>query len=322
MAVKKESMGPGKITSKDVLVPLTVPKSRKRIYVDNYLKITRGTGRLFLFAADHKIEHLNKDFWRLNISCTGSCPDVPDHLFKIASKGSIGAFCTQLGLISRMGAGYPEVDYVVKMNSKTDIVPTAAGDPYSKSLCTIDDVIRLRNEYGLKIRGVGYTIYLGSSFEHNMLTEGARVVLDAHKNGLVAILWVYPRGLYIKDERDEDIVAGAAGVGAALGADFVKVRLPRADTPKLSAVRLRQATKCAGSTGVICAGGKLRSVRSLLMLLEKEISLGGTRGFAIGRNIYQRSLDDAIKICDAVMGITTGSLSLKEAIELTANIKP
>lgn len=37
--------------------------------------------------------------------------------------------------------------------------------------------------------------------------------------------WMYHRGKNIKEE-DIDIIAGGAGVAAALGADFVKVKYP------------------------------------------------------------------------------------------------
>lgn len=307
---------------KDVLVPLTVPKDKRSAYIDNFLTITRKTGRLFLFAADHKIEHLNKDFWGLNIPCEKSCPDIPKHLFEIAKHGEVGAFCTQLGLIARMAGEYNDVDYLVKMNSKTDIVHTEISEPISRSLCTVDDVISLRDEHNIKIRGIGYTIYLGSTKETEMLAEGSRMILDAHRQGLVAVLWVYPRGISIHDELNEDTIAGAAGAGAALGADFVKVRVPRADTMRTSAQRLVQATRCAGNTGVICAGGKLKSANSTVRTLYQQITLGGTRGCAIGRNIYQRPLNDAIKMCKALSGIVDGTSSLEDAIKEIKDLKP
>jgi len=110
-----------KIGTEDVLVPLDVPPERRDDYVDDYLKITKDTGRLMLFAGDQKVEHLNKDFYGPGIS-----PDDgdPEHLFRIAKRGRIGVFATQLGLIARYGMDYPEVPYLVKLNSKTDLVKT------------------------------------------------------------------------------------------------------------------------------------------------------------------------------------------------------
>jgi len=43
----------------DVLIPLDVPEDSRQAYVENYTEITRGSGRLMLFAGDQKMEHLN-----------------------------------------------------------------------------------------------------------------------------------------------------------------------------------------------------------------------------------------------------------------------
>ncbi len=323
MFVHKECLFYGKqIKENDVQVPFSVPLDKKDLYIENFLKITKGTGRLFLFVADHKIEHLNKDFWNLNVPCDHDCPDVPSHLFEIASNAQVGGFCSQFGLICRMAGAYREINYVIKINSKTDISGPQATEPLSRALCTVGDVVRLKNEHKINVCGVGYTIYLGSTHEAKMLAEGSRVILDAHKEGFVTVLWIYPRGASIADELDENIIAGAAGVGAALGADFVKVRVPRADTSEQSAQRLLQATRCAGNTGVICAGGPLQGAELMIKTLYEQIKIGKTAGCAIGRNIYQRPFDDAMAVCKAISGIVYGNLTLEGALDLVKNISP
>ena len=116
----------------DILVPLDVPKTVRENYINNYLKITKKSGRLMLFAGDQKVEHLNNDFYGEGIH-----PDDadPEHLFRIASQSKIGVFATQLGLIARYGSSYPDVPYLVKLNSKTNLVKTSQSDPY-ESLAT------------------------------------------------------------------------------------------------------------------------------------------------------------------------------------------
>jgi fructose-bisphosphate aldolase/6-deoxy-5-ketofructose 1-phosphate synthase len=75
--------------------------------------MTKGSGRLMLFAGDQKVEHLNNDFYGEGIH-----PDDadPEHLFRIAAEAKIGVFATQLGLIARYGMDYPHVPYLVKLN--------------------------------------------------------------------------------------------------------------------------------------------------------------------------------------------------------------
>ena len=69
-----------KITREQVRVPADVMPESRDEYIENYLKATRGTGRLMLFACDQKIEHLNKDFYGEGIDIADS---EPEHLFKI-----------------------------------------------------------------------------------------------------------------------------------------------------------------------------------------------------------------------------------------------
>ena len=47
----------------EIVKPLDVPKKASQTYIKNYLKMTRGSGRLMLFAGDQKAEHLNDDFF-------------------------------------------------------------------------------------------------------------------------------------------------------------------------------------------------------------------------------------------------------------------
>jgi DhnA family fructose-bisphosphate aldolase class Ia len=91
----------------------------------------------------------------------------------------------------------------------------------------VEQVARFRDESGLDIPAVGYTLYLGSSFEPQMLREASQLVYSAHRHGFVTVLWMYPRGRAVADEKDPHLVAGATGVAAALGSDFAKVSYPK-----------------------------------------------------------------------------------------------
>ncbi|MCK8519704.1 beta/alpha barrel domain-containing protein [Methanoculleus sp. 7T] len=296
----------------DIKIPLDVPSEEQERYRENYRAITHGTGRLMLFAGDQKIEHLNEDF-----AGEGIHPDDadPEHLFRIASRGRIGVFATQLGLIARYGRDYPDVPYLVKLNSKTNLVGTSQRDPLSSELYYVRQAVDLRDQAGLSILGVGYTVYLGSEYEPMMLYQAAQIVNHAHQNGLVTVLWVYPRGKAVKDERDPHLIAGAAGVAAALGSDFAKVNPPKIGG-SVDAALLREAVAAAGRTGVVCAGGSHADVPEFLQQLHDQIHIGGTVGNATGRNIHQRSLDEAVRFCNAISAITLDDVGVDEAMKI------
>jgi fructose-bisphosphate aldolase/6-deoxy-5-ketofructose 1-phosphate synthase len=295
----------------DVKIPLDVPERMREQYVENYNQITAGSGRLMLFAGDQKIEHLNDDFYGVDIPIDDS---NPEHLFHIASNAKIGVFAAQLGLITRYAADHPDITYLVKMNSKTHLVDTFQKDPISLQLWTIDQIAKIANR-GIKIAGVGYTIYLGSENEAKMLTEAAQLINAAHQYGMITVLWIYPRGKAVKDERDPHLIAGAAGVAACLGSDFVKVNPPKREGIT-SAELLKEAVKAAGRTKLVCAGGSSVSEEKFLTELYDQIHIGGTSGNATGRNIHQKSLDEAVKFCNAIYAITIENKTVAEATTL------
>ncbi len=299
-----------KITAADVRVPMDVPADSRATYVENYLKATRNTGRLMLFACDQKIEHMNKDFYGEGID---EADAKPQHLFEIGKNGVIGVLAGQRGLIARYAADYPDINYLVKMNSKTNLVKTSQEDPYSPQLSDIEAVLQMR-ENGVNVVGLGYTIYLGSEYESSMMAEAGQLIAQAHEAGLVVVLWIYPRGKAVTAEKDPDLIAGAAGVALCLGADFVKVNPPKPEDGRTPAEALKVASDAAGRTGLVCAGGSTVDAETFLTQLYDQIHIGGACGNATGRNIHQRSLDEAVRLTKAISAITLADYSVDDAL--------
>jgi class I fructose-bisphosphate aldolase len=298
------------ITPDQVHVPADVPAEMRDTYVDSYMKATRGTGRLMLFAADQKVEHLNDDFYGEGIHADDA---DPEHLFRIGSQGVCGVLAGQRGLITQYAADYPGINYLVKMNSKTHLVKTEQDDPYSAQLYDIQTVLDLRAN-GVNVVGIGYTIYLGSEYESQMLAEAGQLIADAHALGMIVVLWIYPRGKAVADEKDAHLIAGAAGTALTLGSDFVKVNPPKGEGQHSSAELLKQAAWASGRTGLVCAGGSTVDAETFLSQLYDQIHVGGAIGNATGRNIHQRSLDEAVRLTKAISAITLGDWSAADAL--------
>lgn len=296
----------------DIKVPLDVSPAYRSVFQRNYETLTHNTGRLMLFAGDQKIEHLNDDFYGETIHAENA---DPEHMFRIASKAKIGCFATQLGLISKYGMDYHEVPYLVKLNSKSHLVKTKQQDPISKHLNPLAQVLRVRDQNSLNILGVGYTIYWGSAFESEMVHEAAQLINEAHEHGLIAVVWAYPRGGAVPDEKDPHIIAGAAGATACLGADFVKVNFPKKEGIS-SAEGLKEAVQAAGRTQLICAGGSATDAESFFRTLYDQIHVSGAAGNATGRNIHQKPLDEAIRFCNATFAITVDDKTADEAMKI------
>lgn len=294
-----------KLKRTDVHVPANVPAKARNQYITSYLTVTKGTDRLMLMAGDQKIEHLNDDFYGEGVHIDDA---EPEHLFRVASKGDIGCFATQHGLISTYGKQYPKVPYVVKMNSKTPMVKPSQAEPVSLALVDFQDVLDLRDNGKLNIVGIGYTIYYGSVLEAQMLAEAGRLITQAHKHGMIAIVWAYPRGKAVTDEKSAHLIAGASGATACLGADFAKVNYPSE-----GAKGLKEAALAAGHTGVIISGGSSQAVKDFLEFTWETIHIGGCRGSATGRNVHQRSLREGIAMTKAMSALVYKNSSVADA---------
>ena len=210
------------------------------------------------------------------------------------------------------GADHPEINYLVKMNSKTNLVKTAQSDPYSPQLHDLEAVLAMR-ENGVNIVGLGYTIYLGSEYESTMMAEAGQLIAEAHEEGLLVVLWIYPRGAAVTDEKAPELIAGAAGVALCLGADFVKVNPPAAIEGQTSAEGLAIASRAAGRTGLVCAGGSKADAHDFLTSLHDQIHIGGACGNATGRNIHMRSTEEAVRLTKAISAITLADYSVEDA---------
>jgi len=119
----------------------------------------------------------------------------------------------------------------------------------------------------------------------------------------------------VADEKDPHLIAGATGVASCLGSDFVKVNYPKKEGHE-SKELFKEAVSAAGRTKVVCAGGSSVDVKAFLQRLHDQIFVSGASGNATGRNIHQKSLESAIRMCNAVYAVTVNGESVEEALRV------
>lgn len=275
-------------------IPLTVTNEAKEKYYKNMCTITNHCSRIVLFTYDHRLEHLAYDFYGENV--TNNAVDV-EHAFFIASKSTITAFVTQFGLIARYGDQFRNIPYLVKLTGKVPI-RTFTNDAYNYPLCYVQDVIELQKNSGLQILGVAVTIYLGSIFEEHMIQYASEAIKQAHKQGMIAFLFMYIRGENL-NQKDLMLLAGAASIANVLGADFVKLHVP-ADVRIEDTKKIRSA---AGNTRILYAGGDKVETKVLLNRLTFQFENNMCDGVAVGRNLFQREAKEAIVLVDQIRRI-------------------
>ena len=244
-------------------------------------KIVRN-GKIFILAMDQGMEHGPTDFNARNIN--------PEYVCDIACRGGFTGFAIQKGIARLYRENYSgKVPLVLKLNGRTNIAP--------KDECYSPPVASVKEAVDLGADAVGYTLYVGSPMEAQMFREFGAIEKEAHDFGLACVVWSYPRGKYVKDEKSGEMVAYAARVALELGADVVKINYPG------SVDAMKWVVASAGRTKVISAGGSKQPDDAFLAKV-KSIMAGGGAGLAVGRNVWQN--ENPMKITEAIKKVVFG----------------
>ena len=229
------------------------------------LKKIMKNGKAMFLAYDQGMEHGPTDFNDKNID--------PNYIIKIAKDGKFTGLIFQKGIAEQYNEEIKKsgIPLIVKLNGKTNLVK---GDPVSRQLCTVEEA------YNLGAVAVGYTIYIGSEHEEEMMQEFVDIQREAHEKGLPAITWIYPRGKNLEGISQRDLLAYAARVGLEIGADIIKIHSHG------NKEDLKWAVKAAGKAKVVIAGGSKKGGDELTNEIKDAIKVG-CAGVAIGRNIWQ-----------------------------------
>jgi class I fructose-bisphosphate aldolase len=199
-----------------------------------------------------------------------------------------------------MGVYAGEVPLVLKLNGKTDI--PAPPDPLSPLNATVEEAVRLGAD------AVGYTLYVGSPAQERDFAQYLRVREDAERFGMPLIVWSYPRGAAIDAKGGRDsfyAVDYAARTASELGADLVKVNFPQpgkqAGVPEAYRREISPqdaidaVVLSASRTLLLVSGGEHAGDEAMLEKTRQSMEAGAT-GLIFGRNVFQRSHDDSLRL--------------------------
>ncbi|MCL6088655.1 MAG: 2-amino-3,7-dideoxy-D-threo-hept-6-ulosonate synthase [Candidatus Marsarchaeota archaeon] len=239
-------------------------------------------GRVMLLAMDQGLEHGPKDFNAKNIN--------PEYVLDIACKGGFTGLAIQKGIAYHYKENYSgKVPLILKLNGRTNIVPKE--NIYSSPVATVKEAVKLDAD------AIGYTLYVGSPHEAQMFHDFGMIRAECEEYGMPSIVWAYPRGQYVKDEKDPATVAYAARCALELGADIVKVNYTS------STESFKQVVAAAQRCKVISAGGSKQTDAEFLAK-AREVMDAGAIGFAVGRNVWQNEhpLEMAAKLKKVVFG--------------------
>jgi class I fructose-bisphosphate aldolase len=244
----------------------------------------------------------------------------PNYHFELAIEARLNAYAAPLGFIEAAAARHAgEIPVILKLNSHDLLY--ADKDPMLALTGSVEDALRLG------CVAIGFTIYPGSAHSREMYEQIRALAEEAKRDGLVVVIWSYPRGSTLSKEGETaiDVVAYAAHIAVQLGAHIVKVKLPtsnieqpearkaysEAGVPLVNlADRVRHVVQSAfdGRRIVIFSGGPRKTDDEAFYDEVRAIRDGGGFGSIIGRNSFQRPKEHALRFLETITKIYAGEL--------------
>jgi class I fructose-bisphosphate aldolase len=181
-----------------------------------------ANGTLLLLPIDQGLEHGPRDFF------VNPPAKDPEFQLRIAKEGGFSGIVFQIVIAEKYLQHYAgAVPLVLKLNGNPEIPSDKT--PLSPCIATVEDAVRLGAD------AVGYTLYVGSALQSEDFMQFRQVRADADRYGMPIIVWSYPRGEDIEAKGGRDSLYAidyAARVANELGADIVKVNVPKGATEK------------------------------------------------------------------------------------------
>ncbi|MDH4282392.1 MAG: class I fructose-bisphosphate aldolase [Myxococcales bacterium] len=266
-----------------------------------------GTGKIVILPVDQGFEHGPARSFAPNPPGYD-----PGYHPALAVETGCNGYAAPLGFIESIAHEYAgRLPLILKVNNSDSL--GGPEEPCSALTSSVDDALRLG------CAAIGYTIYPGSGLRNQMFQDLRDLINEARSVGLPTIVWSYPRGSGLSQEGETavDVVAYAAQIACQLGAHVVKVKPPTELVFQGAAKksyenipigtlteRIRHVVQAAfnGKRIVIFSGGAAKGTDAVLEEI-REIAKGGGFGSIVGRNAFQRSNADAVKLLTDIMDI-------------------
>lgn len=269
-----------------------------------------GTGKMVILPVDQGYEHGPAASFAPNPAAYD-----PHYLYKLALKAQLNAFAAPLGLLETGADTFAgQIPLILKLNNANGLFP--AGSPKDQAITgSVADAIRIGAS------AIGFTMYPGSEKSYDMMEEVKDLIREAKSHGIASVVWSYPRGgdLVSSDETAVDVIAYATHMAALLGAHIIKVKIPgdhfkdektkamyaeNGIATATAAERVAHIVQCAfqGKRMVVFSGGGKKGADAVFEDAQ-AILKGGGNGSIIGRNSFQRNMDDACDMLGKVIDI-------------------
>lgn len=276
------------------------------------------TGYLSILPVDQGVEHSAGSSFAPNPIYFDA-----ENIVKLAVEGGCNGVASTLGVLGIVSRKYAhKIPFIVKLNHNELL-------SYPN---TFDQTIfgYVKQAFDMGAVAVGATIYFGSPESRRQIEEISKAFQEAHALGLFTVLWCYTRNEAFKTPKADyhvaaDLTGQANHLGVTIEADIIKQKLPEnnggytalkfgkthplvyekltSDHP-IDLCRYQVANCYMGKIGLINSGGASgendfqEAVRT--SVINKR---AGGMGLISGRKAFQRSMNEGVKILNAIQDV-------------------
>lgn len=282
-----------------------------------------GTGYLSILPVDQGVEHSAGASFAKN-------PDYfdPAKIVELAIEGGCSAVASTFGVLGTVARKYAHrIPFLVKINHNELLTYPNKFDQIMFGT--------VQQAWDMGAAAIGATVYFGSPESSRQIVEVAQMFARAHELGMATVLWCYMRNPQFKvngvnHETSADLTGQANHLGATLGADILKQKLPTSnggfkalntgsssygklderiytelttDHP-IDLTRYQVVNGYMGRIGLISSGGAsgendfAEAVKTAV--INKRA--GGT-GLISGRKAFQRPMAEGVQLLNAIQDI-------------------
>ncbi|MGH2574958.1 MAG: class I fructose-bisphosphate aldolase [Ignavibacteria bacterium] len=282
----------------------------------------KGTGYLSILPVDQGIEHSAGASFAPNPIYFD-----PENIIKLAIEGGCNAVASSLGVLGSCARKYAhKIPFITKINHNEFLTYP---NKYDQILFA-----NVKQAFNMGAAAVGATVYFGSEESSRQIQEISRAFSYAHELGMVAILWCYLRNaaFNVKGDKDYHLSADLTGqanhLGVSIEADIIKQKLPEnnegynvlrfgkthklvyekltSDNP-IDLTRYQVANCYMGRAGLINSGGAStgKGESDLKEAVKTAVinKRAGGMGLISGRKAFQKSMEEGVKLLNAIQDV-------------------
>lgn len=277
-----------------------------------------GSGYLSILPVDQGVEHTAGASFAKNPMYFD-----PENIIRLAIEAGCSAVASSYGVLSTLARRYAhKIPFLLKINHNELLsYPTT----HHQILFS-----QVEDAYNMGAVAVGATIYFGSETSSEEIVAVSKAFSKARELGLATVLWCYLRNPhFVKNGVDyhtaADLTGQADHLGATLGADIVKQKLPTlqegfktinfsktddlvyselSSTHPIDLCRYQVLNSYCGRVGLINSGGPSGendfAEAAKTAVINKR---AGGMGLILGRKAFQRPFSEGVRLLNLIQDI-------------------